>query len=59
MTEGHLKHLTELGYLPLLEVANRRSPVMMNEDCEEVVEAIPHPCNDEQVCFVPFLLRGL
>lgn len=57
--EGHLKHLTDLGYLSLLGVADCHSPVMMNKDGEEVAKAIPHPRDDEWVCFVPFLLCGL
>lgn len=58
-TAGHLQHLIEMGYLPPPGVAVYRSPVMENMEGEQIAEVIPNPYEDEWVCFIPFLLRGL
>lgn len=46
------------GYLPTPEIAfARRGLATVNG--MDVVETIPHPADNEQVCFVPFLICGI
>lgn len=58
VAHGQLDRLSNARYLPLPETAFPRPGLTMVDDVI-VQETIPHPKENEHVCFVPFLIHGL
>lgn len=58
VTQGQLDRLFDAGYLPRPEVAFA-CPGLITDGDDIVQESSPNPQENEQVCFIPFLLRGL
>lgn len=58
VAQGQLDHLSTLGYVAPPEAACAHPGLVANDD-NLLQESCPNARENERVCFVPFLLKGL